>query len=170
MFGDDDGIQKIFPGRACEVSFRPSVAEGEVILTAKNSVPAVAGAHLRVTVEGKRYYLTATIVAAGSPDAYDNIQIRGPVATKDGRMELVSERRFKLHKALHTPKSRASLFATILSVLSAAGAAVNSAQHASTVVIACTGLRCVSPISWLLVILSAISAGVAWWKDNLTAA
>jgi hypothetical protein len=167
MVNTGGGIQRIFPGRACEVTFRPTILDGTAILTNKNTANAVEGSKIRITTGGKHYYLSVSIVPSQSDAARDNIQVKGPNGTSAGQFEVISGFQYKLYKALEVQKARYSLIATTLSVLSAAGAAINSAQHSSSVVVPCTGLRCVTPVSWVLIGISAASAIFSWWKDNI---
>ena len=167
MANTGGGIQRLFPGRACEVTFRPTVPDGTAILTDKNTADAVEGSKVRIIAGGKTYHLSVSVVPSQNNAARDNIQVKGPNATLAGQFEVISDLRYKLYKALEIPKARYSLIATSLSILSAAGAAINSAQHASSVVTPCTGLHCVTPVSWLLIGISAASAIFSWWKDNV---
>ena len=161
-------MEELFPGHPCEVTFRIDVPEGKAILTDENTILAKAGSKIKVTVDGKIHYLSVDIVTDKSKEARDNIQIKGPASTKRGQFERITKFQYRYQKIRENPKAGLSLVLTALSILSATAATINSSQHSQSTVAACTGLKCITPVSWALIGAAALSAIISWWKDNLT--
>lgn len=153
----------LFPGRACDISFRTTTPEGVAVLTDKNSAGAEADSKILLRTGRKSYYLTVSIIPNHDLRFRDTITTYGPVNSQSGRYQKISDNRYRLHKALGTSKAKWSLPATVLSVASAAGASIKAAQHSG-----CSGLGCVSGVAWFLIALSGASAIFAWGKDNLS--
>ena len=145
------------------------MSEGKALLTPKNTIRAKEGSKVKITVDSKTYYLTVALTKKDPSDAArDNIQINGPNGIKQGQFEAISKFQYRWQKIRENPKAGLSLILTVLSVLSATAATVNSAQHSQSMAAACTGLKCVTPISWGLVGVAALTAIISWWKDNAT--
>lgn len=161
-------MTSLFPGRPCEVSFRPTVSEGKAVVPLNNTILAKAGSKVKVTVGGKAYYLSVELSKATSEAARDNIQINGPNNTGRGQFERISKFRYRSQKIRENPKAGLSLVLTACSILSAAAATISSSQHSQSTVTPCSGLKCVTPLSWGLIGIAALSAVISWWKDNAT--
>jgi hypothetical protein len=158
----------LFPGRPCRISFRPDVAEGEAILTESNTIDAQVDSKILVQIGSKSHYLVVTKTTQIQNLANrDNIVIHGSIQSETGLFRQISERRYRLNKALGSRKARASLAALVLSVALAASASVNAAQHGASSAPACSGLHCVSKFTWVLIGLSAVAAIFGWFKDNV---
>lgn len=158
----------LFPGRDCSISFRADVADGEATVTEKNTINAEVNSKILVQVGSKSYYLLVAKTTKITDLANrDNVILHGTSQSETGRYRRVSERRYRLSKALGSRKARASLFALCLSVALAAGASINAAQHGASSAQACSGLQCVSTPTWILMGLSAVAAIFGWFKDNV---
>lgn len=158
----------LFPGRECRISFRPDVADGDAILTGDNTINAQKDSKILIQVGSKNYYLNVAKTTKITELANrDNVILHGAVQSETGRFRRISETRYRLHKAMGSTKARTSFVALLLSVLLAAGASVNAAQHGASAAQACSGLRCVSNFTWILMGLSAVSAIFGWFKDNV---
>lgn len=158
----------LFPGRPCSISFRPTVAAGEAILTEKNTINAEAGSKIIVQTGGKTHFLTVAATTQINDLANrDNVILHGASQSATGRFRPVSEARYRLHKAMGTSKARFSLAAILLSIGIGAGTSINAAQHSASSAQACTGLGCVTTPTWILMGCSAAAALVAWIRDNI---
>lgn len=161
-------LTTLFPGRACSISFRPTVAEGEAILTDQNTINAETGSKILVQIGSKVYFLTvAGTTKINDLINRDNVIVHGTIQTATGRFRRVSETRYRLYKAMGTKKARISLVAILLSIGIAAATSVNAAQHGASSAQACTGLRCVTTPTWILMGFSAAAALFGWAKDNV---
>jgi len=151
-------------GQDCNVSSRPDqVPVGSARLTEKNSRGLEEGAKIRILVNGKPLYLTVIKLGACTLDRdKDNITIGDAIGgdTK-GFYKKVSARTFAWHKAWGTRKARWSGRATIVSMISAAGASVYASMKDCH-----GGLACVKPVTWVLIGLSALASAFSWIKDN----
>jgi hypothetical protein len=161
-------LTSIFPGRPCSVSFRPTVAEGEAVLTEKNTINAEVGSKITVQIGSKTHYLTvvATTQIVNLANR-DNVILHGTVQAVTGRFRRISENRYRFYRALGTRKARLSLAAILLSIGLAAATSINAAQHGASSAQACTGLKCVTTPTWILMGFSAAAALFGWAKDNV---
>jgi len=158
----------LFPGRACRISFRADVADGEAVVTEKNTIEAEVNSKILVQVGSKSYYLlVAKRTEITDLANRDNVILHGTIQSETGRYRRISETRYRLSKALGSRKARASLVALFFSVALAAWASINAAQHSASSAQACSGLRCVSTGTWILIGLSAGAAIFGWFKDNV---
>lgn len=158
----------LFPGRACRISFRPDVADGEVVLTDKNTINAEPGSKIVVRIGSKKYFLTvAKTTTIHDLINRDNIILHGTTQSETGRFAHVSETRYRLYKAMGTRKARISLFAILLSVGLGAATSINASQHGASSAQACTGFKCVTTPTWILMAFAAGSGLFGWAKDNV---
>jgi hypothetical protein len=158
----------LFPGRPCSISFRPTVAEGNAVLTGKNTIEAEAGSKIAVQVGGKTLYLTVVETMNINDLANrDNVILHGPPQSTIGRFRRISENRYRLYRAMGTKKARISLVAILLSIGIAAATSINAAQHGASSAQACSGLKCVTTPTWILMSFSAAAALFGWAKDNV---
>jgi len=158
----------LFPGRECHVFFRADVAEGEAVLTEANTINAESGSKIVVQVRNKSYYLTVVKTTSISDlTNRDNIILHGATDSVTGIFRRVSERRYRLYRAMGTKKARISLFAILLSVGIGAATSINAAQHGASSSLPCTGMGCVTTPTWILMGFSAASALFGWAKDNV---
>jgi hypothetical protein len=151
-------------GQECYVSSRPDqVPVGSARLTEKNSLRLQEGAKIRIVVSSKPVYLTVIKLAACALDKdKDNITIGDAMGGDTGGFyKKVSARTFAWHKAWGTRKARWSGKATIVSMISAAGASVYASMKDCH-----GGLGCVKPVTWVLIGLSALASALSWIKDN----
>ena len=158
----------LFPGRSCRVSFRPTVAVGEAILTDQNTINAEPGSKIIVQIGGKSHHV-AVVATTKIHDLAnrDNVILHGAMQNATGRFRRISETRYRLNKAMGTPKARFSLAAILISIVLGAGTSINASQHGASSAQACTGLRCVTTPTWFLMAGSAAAALVAWTRDNI---
>lgn len=158
----------LFPGRSCRVSFRPTVAVGEAILTDQNTINAEPDSKIIVQIGGKSHYVVVVATTQINNLANrDNVILHGAMQNATGRFRRISEARYRLNKAFGTRKAQVSFLAIIISIGAGAFGSINAAQHAASSAQACTGLKCVTTPTWFLMALSAASALVAWTRDNI---
>jgi len=158
----------LFPGRGCSIAFRSTVAQGEAVLTEKNTINAEVGSKIVVQVGNKAYYLTvASLTNINNLANRDNIILHGATQTATGRFRRISETRYRLYKAMGTSKARISLVAILLSVGIGAATSINASQHGASSAQPCTGFGCVTTPTWILMSFSAAAALFGWAKDNV---
>jgi hypothetical protein len=144
------------------------VAEGDAILTDKNTINAETGSKIMVQIGSKAYYLTvAGTTTITDLINRDNVILHGAMQPATGRFRRISESRYRLYRAMGTKKARISLFAILLSIGIAAATSINAAQHGASSAQACSGLKCVTTPTWILMGFSAAAALFGWAKDNV---
>ena len=149
----------------CNVYGRKDVKTGTATVTQGNSAGATSGSKILVIVADKEIYLSVGSVIAGDEDSRDNIVIstdEGISAAVSGLYRITSDLTYNKVRTFGTKKGRASLILTIFSIVSAVGAAVAASPKDS-----CSGLSCVKGYTWLLVVASAVTAIISWYKDNV---
>ncbi|MEG9438825.1 hypothetical protein JAO29_22030 [Edaphobacter sp. HDX4] len=159
----------LFPGRECSISFRPSVAEGDAILTDQNTINAETGSKIFVQVGSKTYYVAVTATTKiNNLINRDNVILHGSmVSAAPGRFRRVSETRYRLFKAMGTRKAKISLVAILLSIGLGTATSINASQHGASSAKPCTGFSCVTTPTWILMGFSAAAALFGWTKDNV---
>lgn len=161
-------LTTLFPGRACRISFRADVPEGEAVLTEKNTINAEPGSKIVVRIGSRKYLLTvARTTTINDLNNRDNVILHGAMQSATGRFAPVSETRYRLYKAMGTRKARISLFAILLSVGLGTATSINASQHGPSSSQACTGLKCVTTPTWILMGFAAASGLFGWAKDNV---
>jgi hypothetical protein len=149
-------------GHDCRLNVDPiRVPAGTALLMKNNSLRIKEGTNIRIKTKSATLYAKVVELA----DCYDvsncdNIAIGVPLSETNGSYKKVSGPTVALHKAWGIKKARLSGLATALSIASATWASLNASMKD------CTGLGCVSTGTWILILISACSAIVAWMKDN----
>jgi hypothetical protein len=154
-------------GQGCNVQSDPSqVAPGKAILTDKNTLNVHGGDKIRVKTASKTFFVVIERLAPIQDlRNRDNILLSSPLGSDTkGFYKRVSSGAFLLHKISGTNKVRWSIAATVISILSAAAASMAAASKDCHEGWGC--IAKISPLSWSLIGIAALSSIVAWCKDN----